>query len=171
VWAGAAAPCCSCTAALPPAISRTLERYEAAGDFHHPAYEAAVRAFYKRHLCRLDPWPEPLRRSARNLTGNAVYETMGGPNEFIMSGNLHNWDRIERLGKITVPTVITVGRYDEITPTCAETMQRRLPQAQLQVFEQSSHMAHLEESERYLQVVAEFLTHVEAGHAHHAGEG
>jgi pimeloyl-ACP methyl ester carboxylesterase len=50
-------------------------------------------------------------------------------------------------------------------------MQRRLPQAQLEVFEQSSHMAHLEEPERYLQVVAEFLTHVEAGHAHHAGEG
>jgi proline-specific peptidase len=158
-------------AALPPAISHTLRRYEAAGDFHHPAYEAAVREFYKRHLCRLDPWPEPLRRSARNLTGNAVYETMGGPNEFIMRGNLHDWDRLERLGEITVPTLITVGRYDEITPTCAETMQRRLPQAQLEVFEQSSHMAHLEEPERYLQVVAEFLTHVEAGQAHYEGEG
>jgi L-proline amide hydrolase len=67
--------------------------------------------------------------------------------------------------------LITVGRYDEITPTCAETMQRRLAQAQLEVFEQSSHMAHLEEPERYLQVVAEFLTHVEAGHAHDEGEG
>ena len=87
-------------AALPPAISHTLRRYEAAGDFHHPAYEAAVREFYKRHLCRLDPWPEPLRRSARNLTGNAVYETMGGPNEFIMSGNLQDWDRIERLFRL-----------------------------------------------------------------------
>jgi proline-specific peptidase len=158
-------------AALPPALSHTMQRYEAAGDFHHPAYEAAVREFYKRHLCRLDPWPEPLRRSARNLTGNAVYETMGGPNEFIMSGNLKDWDRIERLGEITVPTLITVGRYDEITPTCAETMHRRLPHAQLQVFEQSSHMAHLEETERYLQVVAEFLTHVEAGQAHHEGDG
>ena len=158
-------------AALPPALSHTLQRYEAAGDFHHPDYKAAVREFYKRHLCRLDPWPEPLRRSARNLTDNAVYETMGGPNEFIMSGNLKDWDRIERLGEITMPTLITVGRYDEITPTCAETMHRRLPHAQLQVFEQSSHMAHLEETERYLQVVAEFLTYVEAGQAHHEGNG
>ena len=72
----------------------------------------------------------------RNLTGNAVYETMGGPNEFIMSGNLKDWDRIERLGEITVPTLITVGRYDEITPTCAETMQRRMPHT-VQVFEQA----------------------------------
>jgi pimeloyl-ACP methyl ester carboxylesterase len=70
-----------------------------------------------------------------------------------------------------VPTVITVGRYDEIPPACAETVQRRMPHARLQVFEQSSHMAHLEETERYLQVVAEFLTRVEAGHAHREGEG
>jgi proline iminopeptidase len=148
-----------------------MQRYEASGNFHHPAYEAAVREFYQRHLCRLDPWPEPLRRSARNLTGNAVYETMGGPNEFIMSGNLQDWDRIDRLGEMTVPTVLTVGRYDEITPACAETMHRRMPHAQLQVFEQSSHTAHLEETERYLQVVADFLTRVEAGHAHHEGDG
>ena len=41
----------------------------------------------------------------------------------------------------------------------------------MKVFEQSSHTAHLEETERYLQVVADFLTHVEAGHAHHYGDG
>jgi proline iminopeptidase len=57
-----------------------------------------------------------------------------------VSGNLKDWDRIDRLGEITVPTVITVGRYDEIPPACAETMQRRMPHARLQVFEQSSHM-------------------------------
>ena len=124
-------------AALPPAIYHTMQRYEAAGDFHHPDYEAAVLEFYKRHLCRLEPWPEPLRRSGRNMTGNAVYETMGGPNEFIVTGNLKDWDRIDRLGEITVPTLITVGRYDEIPPTCAETMHRRIPNAQLQVFEQT----------------------------------
>jgi proline-specific peptidase len=161
------AEACRLKAALPPAIYHTLQRYEAAGDFHHPDYEAAVWEFYQRHLCRLDPWPEPLQRSARNATDNAVYETMCGPNEFIVIGNLKDWDRIERLGEITLPTLITVGRYDEITPTCAETMHRGIPHAQLQVFEQSSHTAHLEETERYLQVVADFLTHVEAGHEHH----
>ena len=84
---------------------------------------------------------------------------MGCPNEFIVTGNLKDWDRIDRLGEITVPTLITVGRYDEITPTCAETMNRRIPHSQMRVFEQSSHTAHLEETERYLQVVADFLTH------------
>ncbi len=112
--------------------------------------------FYKRHLCRLDPWPEPLLRSVRNLEGNAVYETMNGPNEFMVIGNLKDWDRIDRLGEITAPTPITVGRYDEIPPTCAETMHRRIPNSQMRVFDQSSHTAHLEETDKYLQAVADF---------------
>ena len=92
---------------------------------------------------------------------------MGCSDEFIVTGNLKDWDRIDRLGEITVPTLITVGRYDEIPPTCAETMHRRFPKAQLQVFQQQPHTAHLEETERYLQVVADFLIHVEAGHDHY----
>jgi proline-specific peptidase len=150
-------------AALPPDIAQILQRYEAAGDLQHPEYEAAVLEFYKRHLCRLDPWPEPMLRSGRNIDGNAVYATMNGPNEFTVTGNLKDWDRTERLGEITVPTLITVGRYDEVTPACAETMHQRIPHAQLCVFERSSHTAHLEETEAYLQVVSEFLRQVEMG--------
>ena len=85
-----------------------------------------------------------------------------------MRGNLHDWDRIERLGEIPVPTLITVGRYDEITPTCAETMQRGCPRRSWRSSSRA-HMAHLEETERYLQVVAAFLTHV-AGHARDEGD-
>src|SRR5215813_11886649 len=153
-------------AALPPSIYHTLQRYETAGDLHHPDYEAATLEFYKRHLCRLDPWPEAVLRTVRNIEGNAVYETMNGPNVFMVTGNLKNWDRLDRLSEITVPVLITVGRYDEITPTCAEAMHRRLPKAQLRVFEQSSHTAHLEEPETYRQVVADFLQRVEGGQAH-----
>jgi proline-specific peptidase len=149
-------------AALPSAIYTTMQRYEAAGDLHHPDYEAAVLEFYRRHVCRLDPWPDPLMRTIHNLDGNPVYETMNGPNEFMVIGNLKDWDRTDRLAEITVPTLITVGQYDELTPTCAETMHQRIPHSQLALFEQSAHTAHLEETEKYLQVVTDFLTNVEA---------
>ncbi len=153
-------------AALPPEIYQTMQRYETSGDLHHPEYETAVQEFYKRHWCRLDPLPEPVLRTIRNLDGNAVYETMWGPNEFMVIGNLKDWDRTNRLSEITVPTLITVGRYDEITPACAETMHRRIPHSQMRVFEQSSHTAHLEETAAYLKVVADFLTQVETGLEH-----
>ena len=150
-------------AALPPEVVETLRRHEAIDDFLHPDYETAVQEFYRRHLCRLDPWPDALLRTGRNVDGNPVYETMNGPNEFTVVGNLKDWDRVSRLGEITVPTLITVGRHDEITPACAETLHRGIHGSRLRVFEHSSHTAHLEEPTLYLETLREFLATVEAG--------
>jgi proline-specific peptidase len=149
-------------AALPPEVHETLRRHEDAGELHHPEYEDAVMEFYKRHLCRLDPWPGPLIRSVENLEGNQVYETMNGPNEFYVIGNLKDWDRTGRLGEIGVPTLVTVGRHDEITPACAETIRRGIPDSEMRIFEESAHVAHLEETEAYVKVVADFMARVEA---------
>jgi len=149
-------------AVLPSEVYETLRRYERAGELHHPDYEEAVMEFYRRHLCRLDPWPESLVRTVENLEGNPVYETMNGPNEFFVIGNLKDWDRTGRLGEIGVPTLVTVGRYDEITPACAETIHRGIPGSEMRIFEQSAHVAHLEETEAYVEAVAGFLARVEA---------
>ena len=150
---------------LPADVRETMRRYEAAGDFHAPEYEAATAEFYRRHLCRLDPWPEPVLRAIRNIEGNPVYATMNGPNEFIITGSLKDWDRTDQLAEIATPTLITVGRYDEITPTCARTLQRGIPGAELRVFEESSHTAHLEEPETYVRAVREFLRRVDEARA------
>ena len=150
-------------AALPPEVYETMLRHEAAGELHHPDYEVAVAEFYNRHVCRLDPWPEAMLRTGENLDGNPVYETMNGPNEFFVIGNLKDWDREDRLGEIRAPTLVTVGRYDEITPACAATIQRGIQGSELRLFEESSHTAHLEETDEYLRVVGDFLSRVENG--------
>lgn len=148
--------------ALPPEVLETMERCEAACDFGAPEYEAAVMMFYQRHLCRLPEWPDFVMRTVDNLEGNAVYETMNGPNEFTVIGNLKDWDRTDRLGEISVPTLITVGRYDELTPACSETLRQGIQGSKMVVFEESSHLAHVEETERYLQVVGDFLIEAES---------
>ena len=151
--------------ALPEAVGEAIRRFEAAGEFDHPDFVAAVEVFYKRHLCRLDPWPDALLRSVKNLEGGGhrVYNTINGPTEFTVIGNLKDWDRIGRLGEITVPTLITVGRHDEITPACAETIHRGIAGSRLAVFENSAHCAHLEEPDAYLATVDAFLAEVGAG--------
>lgn len=152
-------------ATLPQEVLDTLNRYEAVGDYHNPEYETAMMEFYKRFVCRRDPWPEPLLRSLNNMTSNPVpYETIQGPNEFTITGNLKDWDRTGRLGEIAVPTLVTCGRYDELGPACAETLHRGIPNSEIHVFEQSAHTAHLEETERYLGVVREFLGQVKRNH-------
>ncbi len=87
-----------------------------------------------------------------------MYATMNGPTEFDVIGTLREWDRTADLGRIDVPTLVTCGRYDEITPACSETITKGIPNARMEVFEQSAHYAHLEEPERYAAVVEEFLS-------------
>jgi L-proline amide hydrolase len=116
--------------------------------------------FRRRHICRLDPEPEVLAR-ARAKFGPQVYETMWGPNEFTVTGTLKDWDVIDRLGEIRVPTLITSGRHDECTPALVEPLHRGIAGSEWAVFEHSAHMPYLEEPERYLAVVGDFLERVE----------
>jgi pimeloyl-ACP methyl ester carboxylesterase len=96
------------------------------------------------------------------MDGNPVYLTMNGPTEFDVIGLLRDWDRSADLHRIASPTLITVGRYDELTPACAQTILEGVPDGRLVVFEESAHIAHLEEGERYAEVVEAFLREAEA---------
>ena len=145
---------------LPEDVRRTLDEHEHAGTTDDPAYEQATMEFYKRHVCRTDPWPDGLNRSFAKFNPE-VYNTMQGPNEFVITGTLKNWDITDRLGEIDVPTLVTSGRYDECTPRQAETVHRGIHGSQWVLFEESSHTAFAEEHERYMQVLGGFLAEVE----------
>ena len=120
----------------------------------------AEAEFRRRHICRLDPEPEVLVR-ARAKFGLQVYETMWGRNEYTVTGTLKEWDVTNRLGEIRQPTLITSGRHDECTPTLVEPLHRGIAGSDWVIFEESAHMSYLEEPERYLQVVGDFLDRVE----------
>src|SRR5499427_1543834 len=80
-------------AALPPDVVAVLNKYEAAGDFDNPEYqEVMFREVYHRHVCRLDPWPDPVARAFKHFNPQ-VYNTMQGPNEFVVTGTFKDWDR------------------------------------------------------------------------------
>jgi proline-specific peptidase len=147
---------------LPEPAGSTLIELGERGAYDDPEYLAAVDVCYHRHLCRMDPWPEALVKSSQQMDGNQVYLTMNGPTEFDVIGLLREWDRTADLGRITNPTLITCGRYDEITPACSQTILEGLPDARMEIFEHSAHVAHLEEGERFADVVEQFLRAVEA---------
>jgi pimeloyl-ACP methyl ester carboxylesterase len=122
--------------------------------------KAAEEEFKRRHICRLDPEPEVLKRVVEKF-GKQVYETMWGPNEFTVTGTLKDWDVIGRLGEIRVPTLITSGRHDECTPALVEPLHHGIAGSEWVLFEESAHTPYLEEPERYLELVAGFLDKVE----------
>jgi len=112
-------------------------------------------------MCRLDPIPDALQQA---LHGKApiIEERLLCRGQFIMTGDLKAFDRTSALGGITAPTLLTCGRHDMCTPEATAWYQMMTPNAEISVFANSSHMAHLEEADRFLQVVRAFLHSAES---------
>jgi proline-specific peptidase len=154
--------CAELRAELDDDVQDVLARHEASGYFACPEYQWAITQFYRRHLCRVDPWPDCLERTFAGM-GIDVYETMWGPSEFgPVTGRLQNWDVTDRLGEIRVPTLVTGGRHDEARPAHLAILAERIANAELVVFENSSHTAFIEEQASYLGVIDDFLARADA---------
>jgi len=101
---------------LPDTLQRIINEGDASGCFGSKEYQDAMTAYYKIHMCRLDPSPDCMNRSMEKF-GSEVYEQMWGPGEFTIMGNLKGYERVDLLKEISVPTLFTCGRYDESTPS------------------------------------------------------
>jgi L-proline amide hydrolase len=83
--------------------------------------------------------------------------TMNGPSEFHVIGSLKTWSIIDRLDRIEVPVLLISGKFDEATPATVQPFKDHIKDVRWEIFEHSSHMPHVEETERYLTVVGRFL--------------
>ena len=111
--------------------------------------------FYKRHVCRVGPFPDCVQRTFADLAEHPdVYMHMQGPNEFVITGTLKDWDITARLPEIEVPTLITAGATTSSHRGRRRSSTRASAGSELVTFEDSSHMQYVEEPERYLEVVA-----------------
>lgn len=146
---------------LPPKIKRTMEKYEERGEYENPTYEKAVMFFYRKHLLRVRKWPPEQNYTLAHIS-KPVYFTMNGPNEFTIIGNTRYWDVTDQLHKIHVPTLVTGGKYDEVTPRVARSIHREIKGSRLVTFRKSSHLPMWEEREKYIQTLRRFLFSVDS---------
>jgi proline-specific peptidase len=142
-------------AQLPPALRHAVEHPREDPD----AYDVAEREFYRRHFCRLDPWPPPLQRTMDEL-GTAAYETMWGPNEFTATGNLLGQDLTDIARDLQVPNLWLCGEHDEARPATIRRFAESNPLGRFTAFAGASHCVHLEQSTEYVETVRRFLADV-----------
>ena len=144
-------------AALPTGTDETLRAHEDAGTTDSAEYKSAMHVFYTNHVCRV-PMPDYVLASfAQTDEDPTVYHTMNGPSEFHCIGSLKNWDITDQLHKITAPTLLVSGKYDEATPLIVDTIHQQIAGSEWVLFDESSHMPHVEEPERFREVVSTFL--------------
>ena len=148
---------------LPADVIAVLDKYEAKNDYEAPEYqEAMFKRVYGEHLCRLDPWPDPVMRAFKHLAA-PVYNTMQGPNEFVITGNFKDWDRWKDLASIRVPTLLLVGRHDTMKTDDIRRMGTLIPHSRVAVLENGSHLAMWDDQEPYFRHLIGFWKDVDAG--------
>ena len=128
-----------------------------AGDNTSPEYQKAIDLFYHRHFLRLENYPEPVLQSLKYAEERNVYRIMNGPNEFTITGTISGWDITEKISSIKIPTLITTGEYDEVTPKIAEILNNKINGSKLIVFKGCSHLTMWEKRSEYNSTLAEFI--------------
>jgi L-proline amide hydrolase len=143
---------------LPAEVQAALLKHEKAETLKDPEYLKASRVFYDRHVCRITPWPEEVKRTFDAIDADpTVYHAMNGPTEFHVIGTMKDWTIVNRLKLISVPALLISGKYDEATPLVVKPYVDNVPDISWSVFEESSHMPHAEERMACMGRVAGFL--------------
>ncbi|HSD88009.1 MAG TPA: proline iminopeptidase-family hydrolase [Kofleriaceae bacterium] len=147
-------------AELPATTRAIIDQAEAEGSTQTDAYKAAIVEFFDRHYYRrqrpTDPVPREIRASGKGMNED-LYLAMWGTSEWAPDGLLKDYDRVDQLHEISVPTLFTAGRYDEADPASVALYQAQVKGSKLVVFEHSAHMAMIEETDRFVSVVRAFL--------------
>ncbi len=146
-------------AALGSETIMMMQRHEAEGTFDHPEYKGAIDVLNYRHVCRLQSWPDCLIRSISDVH-LAAYHAIQGENEFVFTGNLKEWARLDALHRLAMPVLIMAGMHDLVTPLNALMMHQRLPDSRIKIFQNSSHVPFLEEPDVYFQTLTSFLQEI-----------
>lgn len=129
------------------ALSRSGLREANPDAFWRRAFELSVAGYFM----------EPSR--AANLTPFRV----GARAQKAVWDSLRGLDLRPRLGEITVPTLILHGRHDPVPLSASEALASSMPQARLEVFEDSGHALYAEETERFVTEMDAFLLKAERG--------
>jgi proline iminopeptidase len=145
---------------LPDSLQNAIRKSEELGKFDDKNYWKAYDLFFVKYIC-LHPQNIPNDKSDGPF-GYNVYKYMQGPSEFTITGTLKDYDVTSFLPKIKVPTLFTVGEFDEVGVEIVKSFSTKVPKTQFVIIKAAAHMAHIDAQENNLKVVRDFLTNIES---------
>jgi proline iminopeptidase len=142
---------------LPPDSLARLRALEAKEDYDAPEYQRIMmEELYPQMLCRLRPWPEPVSRAFRHAN-TKIYTLMQGKSELLVTGNLKDWERWDRLHEIKVKALTIGAQYDEMDPEDLRKMATLMPNASNAFCPHGSHLCLWDDQAIYFNHLLTFL--------------
>lgn len=142
-------------ATLPDSLRRAVARAEALGAYDSPDYQNAINAFYALYLFR-HPVQADLDSSLASFN-QAIYGYMQGPSEFTITGTLKDYVVTDSLSDVKVPTLLTVGEFDEVGPKLVQGFAERIPGARFEQLAGAAHMTTWDAPDAMIAAVRSFL--------------
>lgn len=147
---------------LPEDILSKIKAYEEKEMFNDPNYAKLIKQHLdNQYICRLDPWPATVIRGGSHKALQ-VYNTMHGPNEFIVTGNYGAWNRWDDLHKIKTETLVLGAKYDSMSIADQERMGSLIPNSRVNICPKGSHLSMWDDPENYFRFIKKFVEDVEA---------
>jgi proline iminopeptidase len=125
--------------------------------FSGEEYAKASKEFVTRYLCRVDPWPECLIEALKKSGTESRYKIWGDQGPRYPNGLHKDLDFSERLKELSVPVLMTTGRFDSARPETILAYSKKIPKVEVHILENASHMPHLEEPARYDKILSDFI--------------
>ena len=140
---------------LPQGVADAIRRHERDGTTTADEYQAAIAvwsaAFDRRRA--VPPAIAAYRDAMPRAFSPQLYGTMWGAGETAASGTLHRYDGEPLLPRIAVPVLFLTGEYDELLPSAAALLARRVPIAETRVVPGAGHSAVLDNPEAWVGAV------------------
>lgn len=118
-------------------------------------YQKLVGKLNAACLCRLEE--EPAFLSLPNVPAKEVYNYFQGDNEFVLTGKMLKWDRIDDIKDIQTKTLCMGAKYDSMNPDLMEAMGRKAPNGSSYICPNGSHLCFWDDAENYFRALNSFM--------------
>lgn len=125
-------------------------------NFNNQNFSDAIDVYEKHHYCRHEiVYPDVMIDAPEFNT--MLYEKMWGPTEFICNGSLKEFDCVDILPEIDIPTLFIGGEFDSSTPTRLKSYAKEIKDAKVVTINDVAHCGYLEKPFIYINSIREFL--------------
>ena len=150
---------------MDPKVLEEIMAYEEIEDYGNQRYlDLITEHYYTEHVIRfpLGEWPDPVVRTFNHVNPD-VYVTMQGPSEFGIKGDatLRDWTFVDRLGQISVPTLVVGAAYDTMDPKHMEWMSTQVQNGKYLHCPNGSHLCQFDDQAHFFPGVIDFIRSVD----------
>lgn len=120
-------------------------------------YKLGIRRFYNEHVGKKKDRKYIPNRKRFPKTNKEIYEKMWGKSELFGTGTLANYDVIEQLEDIKIPTLIISGEFDESTQVMNKLMNEKIKGSKWVMLPNAHHGGYNEEPDLTLDSIEKFI--------------